>query len=248
VGVVGGDGIGHDILSTLCSEGIDTAALELRADVSSSVCVCFVGANGENSIVWHIDDEVAVRPDTVRSAAPVIQQADAVLITFEMPPESIRAAINATHGTGSLVIVQPAPQLANPTAAASLPWDLADVVVANETEARALLNGDRAAQAPAADELATALAAELKVPVVVVTLGQGGCVLHREGVTHRYLAEKVPAIDTTGAGDTFTANLAAGLTAGVAAPEAIYAAQSAAAQTVRRMGSYEAISRSDCAE
>ena len=184
-GVVGDDGAGRDILTTLTREGIGTDGVEVRANVPSAVCVCFVGDNGDSSIVWHVDDDVAVTPGTVREAAAVIRQADAVLITFEMPQASIRAAIEATRGSGAMVIVQPAPPLAVPPADVSLPWALVDVVAANEAEARALLNEGPGRPELPADDLATALAAKLNVPMVVVTLGKNGCVLHREGATYR---------------------------------------------------------------
>ena len=140
IGAVGDDGTGHDILSALTREGIDTTSVQSRTGVSSAVCVCFVGDDGDNAIVWHVDDDVAVTPGTVRDAAAVIRQADAVLITFEMPHESICEAVSTTKDSDALVIVQPAPPLATPPGDVSLPWHLVDVVVANEAEARALLN------------------------------------------------------------------------------------------------------------
>ena len=91
------------------------------------------------------------------------------------------------------------------------------------------------------DELAAAIAGELNIPMVVVTLGKAGCVLHTDGISHWYPAEEVAAVDTTGAGDAFVANLAARLAAGAPVAEAIHWAQSAAALTVRQRGSYEAM-------
>ena len=64
-----------------------------------------------------------------------------MLITFEMPQESIREAVSITKDSGAMVIVQPAPPLATPPENISLPWHLVDAVVANEAEARALLAG-----------------------------------------------------------------------------------------------------------
>ena len=113
-----------------------------------------------------------------------------------------------------MVIVQPAPPLTTPRGDVSLPWHLVDVVVANEAEARALLNKGPGDQELADDKLAAAIAGELNVPMVVVTLGKAGCVLHTEGISHWYPAEEVAAVDTTGAGDAFVANLAARLAAG----------------------------------
>lgn len=104
VGVVGDDGVGRDILAALGRESIDTSRIQSRAKVPTAVCVCFVGDSGENAIVWHIDDEVAVSPGTMRDAAAVIRRADLVLVTFEMPQEFSRrrspssSAVTVTSG------------------------------------------------------------------------------------------------------------------------------------------------------
>jgi len=126
--------------------------------------------------------------------------------------------------------------------AAALPWDLVDVVVPNEAEARALLQGALAgSERRTAGGLADALAVDLGVSVVVVTLGEAGCLAHFEGGTWRYPAEKAEAVDATGAGDAFMAAFAARLVGGAPVPDAIEAAQSAAAWAVRHPGGHEAM-------
>jgi len=207
VGAVGDDGLGRDVLAALAHEGIDVGCVELRTEVTTTVCLCLVGDDGESSIVWHIDDDVALTDNTVRTASPALQRADAVLITFESPVSAIREAIGAAHRCGARVIVQPAPLLADPAGAMSLPWDQIDVLVPNEAEARALLGGDQVSRDVPADGLASALVAGLGVGTVVVTLGAAGCVAH-------------------------AATFAAHITAGAPEAEAIQAAQSAAAWAV----------------
>ena len=137
--------------------------------------------------------------------------------------------------------MQPAPVLADPAAAASLPWDQVDVLVPNEIEARALLNDGEGGRDLPADDLAGALAAELRVPTVVVTLGESGWSSHAAGVTRRYPAQKTVAVDTTGASDAFTATFAAHITAGASEADAIHAAQSAAAWAIRHPGGHESM-------
>jgi len=197
-----------------------------------------VSDQGESAIVWHIDDDVAVRPETVHAAGSALDRADAVLVTFEVPVPTIGETIIAGRRSGARIFVAPAPLLANPADAGSLPWDQVDVLVPNENEARALLadSGDMPA-----DHLASALSRELAVPTVAVTLGAAGCVLHTAGVSGHYPAHQAVAVDTTGAGDAFTATLAACLTAGTSGPEAVDAAQSAAIWSVQRAGGYAAM-------
>jgi ribokinase len=149
-----------------------------------------------------------------------------VLVTFELPAATIRETIGAARRCGARLLVQPAPMLADLADAVSLPWDQVDILVPNEIEARTLL---KRGHDLFADELAGALAAELGVDTVVVTLGASGCVAHAGGVTRKYPAQKTEVVDTTGASDAFTASLVAQLTAGAAEADAIRAAQSAAA-------------------
>lgn len=236
VGVVGADGVGRDVLGALQRERVDISWMESREDAATSICLCLVGDEGESAILWHIDDAAAVLPDTVNAAAPAVERADAVLVTFEVPVPTVRAAIDASSSGDARVFVAPAPVLANPADAASLPWDQVDVLVPNEIEARALLDANH--DVPAG-ELAGALSRELGVPTVAVTLGGSGCALHVSGLSRHYPAHQAVAVDTTGAGDAFTATFAAYLTAGASGPEAVDAAQAAAARAVQHAGGHD---------
>lgn len=237
VGAVGDDGVGSDVLGALRRERVDVRWMDVREDAATSVCLCFVSEHGDSAIVWHIDDDVAVRPETVRAAAFALEQADAVLVTFEVPVPTIRETIRAAGSSGARVFVAPAPLLANPADAAALPWDQVDVLVPNELEARALACG----RDVPADQLASALSRDLAVPTVAVTLGAAGCVLHAAGESHHYPAHPVIAVDTTGAGDAFMATFAACLTAGASGPDAVDAAQSAAVWAVQHAGGHAAM-------
>ena len=238
VGVVGDDAVGRDVLVALERERVDVNGVESRKGVATTVCACFVGDAGESAIVWHIDEDVAVTPENVRAAEPLFEGADAVLVTFEMPVTAICETIRVARGHGARVFVQPAPALANRADAGVVPWDQVDVLVPNEEEARALL--DDRGDLPA-DDLAQALARDLAVPTVVVTLGESGCIAHAAGVTHTYAAEHAMAVDATGAGDAFMAALTANLVAGVPGNQAIRLAQVSAARAVRRAGGYESM-------
>ncbi len=238
VGVVGEDGLGSDVLAALRRERVDVQWIETRADAATTVCLCFVGHDGESAIVWHIDDEVAVRPENFRAAEAATAQADAVLMTFELPVPTMREVIGAARRCGVPVIVQPAPMPADPAAVASLQWGQVDVLVPNEIEARALLSGGAALTD---DLLAGELSRHLRVATVMVTLGESGCVVHANGVSQSYPAPRAVPVDTTGASDAFTAVCSASLVAGATVSEAVRAAQSAAAFAIGHPGGHESM-------
>jgi ribokinase len=103
---------------------------------------------------------------------------------------------------------------------------------------------------PSREELATLAgydeperaAAELRrhgVPAVVVKLGAGGALIDagEPGPAERIPAYPAPAVDTTGAGDTFCGALAAALAAGLSLPEAVRRGAASAAWTLGESGS-----------
>jgi len=87
------------------------------------------------------------------------------------------------------------------------------------------------------------------VPTVVVTCGgQGVHVAVREGDTIEatvFPAIEVDAIDTTGAGDAFSAGFAVGLSTGASLADSVHLGQCAAAWTVCRIGGSSAAPRMD---
>jgi ribokinase len=241
IGAVGGDGLGRDIMSVLDNEGIESRYLVKRDKAATPICICFVGNDGETSFVWHIDKDVAVTPEIVRAAEPALRRADGVLVTFEAPVPTIQEVIEVAHRCDAQVILQPAPYLADRSAVATLPWGSVDVLIPNEAEARAILEGLGVNEQPLRENIADALAAELGVPTVVVTLGASGCVTHSDGASHRYSAQQAVPVDTTGASDAFTATFTAHLVAGRPESVAVEAATTAAAMTIESRGGHESM-------
>jgi ribokinase len=220
---------------------IGVESMLMRENVATSVCVCFVNHSGETSFVSHIADDVAVTSDRVRAAEAVIQQADAVLITFELPLSTIREAIALATRCEAPVFLQPAPPLADLSGYAIIPWNQVHVLVPNKTEAFAILQGVGSDRTNQMDDLAAELAAELTAPAVVVTLEESGCIAYANGSSRRYPAHSAVPIDTTGASDAFVACLAAFMLAGASESGAIEAALAAAAWNIGRPGGHEAM-------
>jgi len=106
-----------------------------------------------------------------------------------------------------------------------------DLLVLNEVEAAQL-------RAATGGELR-----QLPVDDIVVTLGSEGCewVSNKTHRIETFPAYKVDAVDTTGAGDTFTGYLVAGLDRGMNMPQAIDLAMRAGALMVMRHGTADVI-------
>ena len=84
---------------------------------------------------------------------------------------------------------------------------------------------------------------DLGISDIVVTLGAEGCrhLERQSGSDRHYPGIKVAAVDTTGAGDTFTGYLVAGLDRGMPMEQAIGRAQRAGALMVTRQGTADVI-------
>jgi Sugar kinases, ribokinase family len=157
-----------------------------------------VDDGGENSIAIVPGANAAVSPASVEAALAAIDSTDAVLVVcLEIPLESVVAAARAAHARGWRVVLNPAP-------ARELPPELvaaATVITPNETETEALGGVDALLAAGAG--------------AVVVTRGGDGTELHQAGAAAIHIApSRAEVVDTTGAGDAFTAALAVALANG----------------------------------
>lgn len=221
--------LGDDAGATLARELAATEGIDLHAHASASPtgsAGIFVDAQGRNSIVVGPGANAALDADAIDAAAECIGQARVLLAQMETPTPTVLAALRCARDAHVATILNPAPADVEVDAALLA---LADILTPNETEFAALCRR-RLAQAPDAEALAAmddealhALCrALLPHGTVVVTLGAAGCLVsharmqrHGDGrACYRLPAERVQAVDTTGAGDAFNGALAAALAAG----------------------------------
>ena len=74
------------------------------------------------------------------------------------------------------------------------------------------------------------------VSAVILTLGEGGALLLKDGLTTRIPAYRVNVVDTTAAGDAFCGALATALARGEALEDAVVFANAAGALAVTVLG------------
>ncbi len=88
---------------------------------------------------------------------------------------------------------------------------------------------------------AAAILKDKGVEIVVVTLGNKGAYVFSDGLKKVISVDKVKAVDSTAAGDTFNGALAAALLRGEDLEQAIRYANKAASISVTRMGAQASI-------
>ena len=188
------------------AEGVDASATVTVQDAATMVGMILVEPSGENRIVIATGALDHLSADHVTSFRRQLADADIAVVSMEIPLEATLAALRTAREAGTTTLLNPAPAQQLPDSA----WDHIDVLTPNRSEAAILLGHDPDAQESAAD-----LAAQLHakgVGTVVITLGADGALVH-DAAGARTVPAVAPraVVDTTGAGDAFTAALAVAL-------------------------------------
>jgi ribokinase len=167
----------------------------------------------------------------------VFRRADVLLLQLEVPPPAVAAAVAAARRHGVRVVLDPAPAPAKVLPVT--PADV-DILTPNQTEAEALtgVRVDDLAQARVAAEALRCLGARN----VVLKLGAQGALLYDEQGRCEHIATvEVDAVDTTAAGDAFTAALGVGIAEGRLLLEAVRFACAAGTLAVTQFGAQPAM-------
>jgi len=227
VGRVGHDEFGRHLRQSLADNGVHVEYVASDQEHPNGVAVILVQESGENSIVVAGGANAAVSLPDLKAAESVIQAADAVLLQLEIPLETVAAAVQVARAAKVRAILDAGP-------AADVPEELQrapDVISPNMLEAEALLGHAVASALDAARELVSRGA-----PACVVKAGSQGCAWASPQGEEHIPATPVKAVDTTAAGDAFTAALAVALAEGKSLPEAARWANFAGALAVTRFG------------
>ena len=206
---IGDDAFGSIARATWSAEGIAARATVLNG-VSTGAAHIFVDdITGKNAIIVASGAAGTMTAADVDAIEADIAAARVFVTQLEQPLPAARRGLEVARKHGVITVFNPAP---------ALPLDddifpLCDYITPNETEATAL-TGVPIANADDARRAADVLLAK-GVGTVIVTLGEGGALLH--SATQSVL---VPAyhcgrvVETAGAGDGFTGGFAAALARG----------------------------------
>jgi ribokinase len=205
---LGDDAAAGEALAGLQREGVNLDYCQYLAGENTGLALILVAASGENQIVVAPGANAAFHSDQLH-----LPSTDAIIAQLEVPMDTV---LEAARSEGTFFVLNAAPAKAVPVELLAL----TDLLVVNQVEARAIghsLEGFKG--------------------LLATTLGAQGAVLTRAGQEiARARAPRVEAIDTTGAGDTFTAALTVGLVEGLAPQAALERACLAGAISVTRAG------------
>ncbi|XP_065783301.1 ribokinase isoform X2 [Muntiacus reevesi] len=202
---VGKDSFGNDYIENLKQNDISTEFTYQTKDAATGAASIIVDNEGQNIIVIVAGANLLLNTEDLREAASAISRAKVMICQLEVTPATSLEALRIAHSNGVKTLFNPAPAIADLDPEF---YTLSDVFCCNESEAE-ILTGLEVGSPTDAGKAALALL-ERGCQVVIITLGAEGCVMlsQTEPVPKHIPTEKVKAVDTTGAGDSFVGALA----------------------------------------
>jgi ribokinase len=240
VGRTGADSFGAIIRSGLADRGVHIDELRALEDVASGLATISVEDSGKNAIVVVPGSNGRLAPADLDAVTPLIRGAAVVVLQCEIPMDTVYRAIELSHASGTLVMLNPAPFRG---------LDLARIArgvtyfVPNETEA-AQVWGRPVETLAQAQNCASWLHGQ-GIPCVIITLGEQGCMVADQHPARHYPGHRVAAVDTTGAGDAFVGCLAASLATARSRDESIRRALLYSALSVTARGAQVSFPRAE---
>ena len=228
---LGEDTFGKDTLRNFEEFGIDTAGITFTPDAFSGVAPIAVDPDGNNSIIVVSGANNLLTREDLHAAKDVILNSKIVVCQLEIIPEVSLEALKIAKEAGITTIFNPAPARENLSPEL---YTYADIFCPNETETEMItgmpVGSDEEAEAAAREILSRG------AKVVILTLGERGCLLVTAEGSELIPTSRVTPVDTTGAGDSFVGSLAYFLAEDFSLRDSITRANSVAALSVQRLG------------
>jgi len=230
---LGRDTFGQDTLANYREQGINTTHVLFDDHVASGVALILVQErNGQNAIVIANGANETLSPEDIQAASAAITSAQVLVCQLEVPLAASVEAFRIAKAAGNI------PTIFNPAPVGELSAEvlaLTDVLVPNEVEAEMLV-GFKVDNNDAATKAARNL--QQRGPkTVIITLGSRGALVAETGHDPQFIpAQKVDAVDTTGAGDSFVGSFAYLIASGRSVVDAARGASAIATRSVLKAG------------
>ena len=233
-GAVGADRYAEIERKSLQSAGVDISHLLVRTDCATGLAWITVNDAGNNSIVVVPGANKTLFEKDIADNDDLLHSCDIILCQLEIPIQTVLYAARRAKELGKTFILDPAPA---PRVFPSELYAYIDIIKPNETELSLLTGKDVSDYENASDMLRTK-----GVKNVIITLGEKGAFVNSESEgKHLVPARSVPVVDTTAAGDSFTAALAVRFASGSSLLQAVRYATEVAAIVVTRKGAQTSI-------
>lgn len=219
---VGNDVFGEQVLKNLKTNGVNIRHMCRSTELTGIALISL--SEGDNAILVAQGANADVSIDYITGNHALIAQSDAIVMQLEIPQETMTHVVNFAFERKIPVILNPAP----PIRLAPEIIEKLTYLTPNEHEVYEVLGED--SSVPLEDLVA-------RYPKkLIVTLGKEGVLFHNGKEPRHVLAPMVEVVDTTGAGDTFTAAFTSRIEKHEDVDSAVEFAVAASSQSVTRKG------------
>ncbi len=229
VGMVGADANGEALRASLEADGVNCSLVQ-TFDGPTGIAFVHLEKDGSNRIILSSGANDAFLPDRAEAYKDLVAHADAVLFQLEIPIETVGMLVRVAMEAGVPTYLDPAPARSDVfTHIPKVDW-----ITPNEHEAQ-LLTGIKVVDATSA-RLACAKLQQLGAKRVLLKVGSQGTYVADENGLFYQPGIAVPVVDTTAAGDAFTAAFVVEYLRGESVYGAARMACAAGALAVTRLG------------
>jgi ribokinase len=228
-GRVGKDANGASLRANLCREGISADFIGEDETNGTGLAAITLEKTGQNRIIVIPGANMSIEKEDIHKAFE--RDYDAVMMQFEISREIIIETCRIAREKGIPVILDAGP-------AQPFPLDKLgelEIISPNETETFSL-TGIKINSIEDAKTASKLLQEKSNAKLVVIKLGDKGAYLYQNGEGELFPSHKVEVVDTTAAGDAFTAALTCEYTATGDIRQAIRYANFVGALAVTKLG------------
>ena len=234
IGKVGEDGFGQTLINSLKNDKVDTTYIKTTKG-ATGVALITVDNNAQNSIVVSPGANFEVKEEDIDNNIEAIKNSDIVVLQLETPLNTIKYALKKSKELNKYTILNPAPAL-------KLDDEIiknVDLLTPNETELEIISGVNIETEEDI--QKAAQIMIEKGVKELIVTLGSKGSLYINKEKSIFKKAYKVQAVDTTAAGDSYTAALAVALSKDQSIEEAMDFASKVGALSVLKEGAQSSL-------
>jgi len=237
VGAVGEDETADILLTNLRSVGVNIEHVIVNQEQATGTAIIAVDEVGNNNIIVMAGANSTLSCNDIEQLRNVVQESDIVVLQLEIPMETVLYVAKMANEYGKTIFLDPAPV---PEFIDEKLYQYVDIMKPNETELQ-MLTGMKTDTKENICKAAKKLR-DYGVKNVIVTLGEKGVYADtQEAGIFQVEPIEVSAIDSTAAGDSFTAALVARLAENTDIKESIEFANKVASIVVTRKGAQSSI-------